>query len=238
MPPNHFFSHADTLWAAHPSLAALALHARGLRPDTVAPAAQIAELHDRARARLAIAQEGEFPEIQAWRRAFARMGLKPTQYRCAAESLLRRFRKDEALPALHPLVDACNAASLAFAIPIAVFDLAQVSGSLQVRPALGNEQYLAFGGAAEQPEPGEVIFADADGHAHARRWCHRQSATSIIQPGTMQVLIVAEAMHDGAPQDLQRLRQVLSELLGALGATVVDARHLGREAPVLPLALG
>ncbi|WP_264830499.1 phenylalanine--tRNA ligase beta subunit-related protein, partial [Klebsiella michiganensis] len=67
--------------------------------------------------------EGELPEIQAWRRAFSKMGLKPTQYRCASEQLLRRFRQDRALPEIHPLIDLCNAISMAFAIPIAVFDV-------------------------------------------------------------------------------------------------------------------
>jgi DNA/RNA-binding domain of Phe-tRNA-synthetase-like protein len=42
----------------------------------------------------------DFPEIRAWRRAFTRMGFKPTQYRYASEALLRRFRKDGALPGL------------------------------------------------------------------------------------------------------------------------------------------
>ncbi|SFM98139.1 B3/4 domain-containing protein [Variovorax sp. OV329] len=230
------FSHADEIWAAHPGLAVLALHVRSLAPDASAPAAQIAALHEQARVRLAAGPEGEFPEIQAWRRAFSRMGLKPTQYRCAAESLLRRFRKDDALPALHPLVDACNAASLAHAIPIAVFDLAQVDGSLQVRPATGEERHLAFGGEAEQPEPGEVVFADEQGHAHARRWCHRQSVLSTVRPATTEVLIVAEAMHDGASQDLDRLQQVLAALLDALGGRVLDARRLQRASPALPFA--
>jgi DNA/RNA-binding domain of Phe-tRNA-synthetase-like protein len=50
------------------------------------------------------------------------MGLKPTQYRCASEALLRRFRKDGSLPWIHPLVEVCNPVSLAYAIPIAVAD--------------------------------------------------------------------------------------------------------------------
>ena len=236
MPPEHYFSHADAIWSAHPDLAALALQARGFCPDAAVPAPRMAALHERARTRLAGGAEGEFPEIQAWRRAFSRMGLKPTQYRCAAESLLRRFRKDDALPAVHPLVDACNAVSLAFATPIAVFDLARVAGSLQVRPATGREQYLAFGGEAEQPQPGEVIFADDEGHAHARRWCHRQSAGSTVRAETAEVLIVAEALHAGAAQDLLRLQAALGELLDALRATVLDARLLQPASPRLPLA--
>ena len=68
------------------------------------------------------------------------MGLKPTQYRCAAESLLRRFRKEGALPRLHPLVDLCNAVSLAFAIPVAVLDVAEIAWPLEVRYADGDEE--------------------------------------------------------------------------------------------------
>jgi len=37
------------------------------------------------------------------------MGMKPTQYRCASEALLRRYRRDRVLPRVHPLVDLCNA---------------------------------------------------------------------------------------------------------------------------------
>ena len=65
------------------------------------------------------------------------MGLKPTQYRCAAESLLRRFRKEGSLPRLHPLVDLCNAVSLAFAVPVAVLDAGRIAGRSRcgTRPA-------------------------------------------------------------------------------------------------------
>jgi hypothetical protein len=74
-----------------------------------------------AQSRLQAGAESELPAIQAWRRAFARMGLKPTQYRCASEALLRRLRKEGTLPPLHPLVDLCNAVSVAYAVPVAVF---------------------------------------------------------------------------------------------------------------------
>lgn len=174
-----------------------------------------------ANVRLAAGSEGEFPEIQAWRRTFAKMGLKPTQYRCAAEALLRRLRKEQNLPAIHPLVDLCNAISVAFAIPIALFDTARVHTHLEVRQAEGTEVYQTFSGETETPEAGEVIFADHAGHAHARRWSNRQSGRSIIRPQTASVLIVAEALHDGAAEDLMRLKAALEHALP-------DAWPLGR----------
>ena len=126
--------------------------------------AHIARLLAVADKRLATSSEGEFAEIKAWRRAFSELGLKPTQYRCASESLLRRYRKSGELPTLHPMIDLCNAVSLAFAIPVAVFDIDQISGALTVRPASGDECYETFSGETEHPEPGEIIFAD-DSHA-------------------------------------------------------------------------
>jgi DNA/RNA-binding domain of Phe-tRNA-synthetase-like protein len=157
-----YFQHAGDIWRDFPALVPGVLYAEGITGGVSAgPAAgRFAAI---ARSRLAAAQEGELPEIQAWRRAFAKMGLKPTQYRCASESLLRRFRKEDSLPALHPLVDLCNAVSMAFAIPVAALDAGQVSWPLEVRYAAGDEDYLTFGGQTEHPATGEVIFADQAG---------------------------------------------------------------------------
>src|SRR3954468_18702572 len=146
------FSHADEIWRDFPELAAGALYAEGINRDA-AVADRVAAFSATAQARLGSGSESDLPEIQAWRRAFGKMGLKPTQYRSASEALLRRFRKEGSLPAIHPLIDLCNAASLAFAVPIAVFDLAKVDGSLEVRYATGNERYLTFSCEVEHPEP-------------------------------------------------------------------------------------
>ena len=143
------------------------------------------------------------------------MGLKPTRYRCAAESLLRRFRKEGTLPSLNPLVDLCNAISLAFATPIAALDVAGIAESVRVRYASGDEDYLTFGGDLEHPSAHEVIFADAAGQAHARRWTNRQSGRSAVQDTTTAVLIVAEALHPSALEDMPRLIAALDAELAA-----------------------
>ena len=207
------FRHSSELWRDFPQLAAGVVYVEGVGKEAdVDPAAYI----ERAQARLAHGTEGELPEIQAWRRAFSQLGLKPTQYRCASESLLRRLRKEGELPRIHPLVDLCNAVSAAYAIPIAVLDIDRITMPLEVRYATGDEHYLAFSGAVENPTPGEVVFADVAGHAHARRWTNRQSAASAVSDTTSTVLIVAEALHDSAAEDIRSLSGTLSTEIAAV----------------------
>jgi DNA/RNA-binding domain of Phe-tRNA-synthetase-like protein len=224
------FQHESDIWRDFPSLVPGVLYAEGITAG-VSVGDRAGGFAARAKSRLAACSESELPEIQAWRRAYAKMGVKPTQYRCAAEALLRRFRKEGSLPRLHPLVDLCNAVSLAFAIPVAVLDVARVSWPLEVRYAAGDEDYLTFAGDVEHPDAGEVIFADRAGRAHARRWTNRQSGLSAVRDATSAVLIVAEALHDGAAPDVTELTGTLAAELGAVWSVTPSAAVLTSSEP-------
>lgn len=225
-----YFQHSSDIWRAFPELAPGVLIAEGITCD-VAVSPQVTRFGALAEARLAGTSAGELPEIQAWRRMFSRMGFKPTQYRCAAESLLRRFTKEGSLPRIHPLIDLCNAVSLTYAIPVAVFDASKIAKYLQVRHATGDESYVTFSGKTENPEPDEVIFADAAGRAHARRWTHRQSAYSAVRDTTSAVVIVAEGMHVSAAADIQKLMTTLADELHALCPVTLRTALLDQSHP-------
>jgi DNA/RNA-binding domain of Phe-tRNA-synthetase-like protein len=224
------FQHSGDIWRDFPSLVPGVLYAEGITAG-VSVGDRADAYAARAKSRLAACSEGELPEIQAWRRAFAKLGLKPTQYRCAAEALLRRFRKEGSLPRVHPLVDLCNAVSLAFAIPVAVLDVARVSWPLEVRYATGEEQYLTFAGDLAHPDEGEVTYADQAGQAHARRWTNRQSGLSAVREETAAVLIVAEALHDGAAPNVDELTGALARELSALWSVTPSAAVLTSSEP-------
>lgn len=225
------FRHADTLWSDYPELAAGALYATGI--DTTADVApRVAEYTSRATTRLGGASESTIPEVLAWRRAFSRMGLKPTQYRCASESLLRRLRKEGELPRIHPVVDLCNALSVAYGVPVAVLDVDRICGPLlEVRHAVGDEHYTTFGGGTEHPAPGEVTFADSAGRAHARRWTNRQSGHSAVGEHTTRILVVTEAMHEGGAEAVPELLKTAAEELAAHWPTTTASAVLTRSAP-------
>jgi len=205
-----YFRHAPQIWNDFPQLAAGVLVLTDINPD-VQVQSTVESGFQRARELLRVSAEGQMPEIAAWRKTYAQMGLKPTKYRCAAESLLRRFRKEGALPSFHPLVDLCNALSLAYAMPIAVYDIDAIVSGIEVRYATSSEEHLNFSDHIEHPEPNEVVFVDQQDHAHSRRWCFRQSKYSIVSPVTTRALIVAEGQHTGAEGDIFSLLDELSE---------------------------
>ncbi|MFC5429580.1 B3/4 domain-containing protein [Paraburkholderia denitrificans] len=193
-----------------------------LKPDQV----DIAATLECVCRRLDGAQESEFPSIQAWRRTYAAAGIKPTQYRCAAEALLRRFRKERVLSRLHPLVDVLNAESMRAAIPIAAFDIAHVVEGITVRHATGEEIHETFTGEAECPAKEEIVFADTAGQAHSRRWAYRQSAVSAVSERSNNVLIIAEALHEEALADLMALQSRLKVYAEALNITIGESAFL------------
>lgn len=158
----------------------------------------------------------DLPSIAAWRRAFSAFGAKPTQHRNAAEALLRRLSKRGDVPSVSALVDIGNLVSIRRALPVAVFDLANVAVPITVRFATGDEPFTDLGSAdAVRPEPGEVIFVDGDGIACARRWCWRQGARGVTGPDTADALFVVEGHHDEAERDVASAGADLAALLAS-----------------------
>ncbi|MEI5103509.1 phenylalanine--tRNA ligase beta subunit-related protein [Streptomyces sp. PmtG] len=225
------FQHSPALWRDFPTLVPGVLLARGITADAAVDQ-PVAHYGAAAAERLAAAPESQFPEVRSWRRAFSALGLKPTQYRCASESLLRRYRKEGSLPRIHPLIDLCNAVSLAYGIPVGVFDLSRIEGNLEVRYADGDEAYESFSGSVERPDAREVVFADDGRRAHARRWTNRQSGYSAVRDGTTDVLIIAEALHDTAAQDVPKLVAALADELRSAWSADPTTAILSQRAPL------
>ncbi|CAN5830622.1 phenylalanine--tRNA ligase beta subunit-related protein [soil metagenome] len=212
------FAYGDAVTERYPTIRAGALHATGL---TNGPSA--ADLLDAYRAeqhavvaRLASTALADLPSIAAWRRAFTRFGAKPTQHRNAAEALLRRLTKRGDIPTINTLVDIGNLVSIRYAMPVAVFDTAGITGGIAVRFATGAECFADLGSTEQvNPDAGEVIFVDRADVVCARRWCWRQSAQSATGPTTTDALIVVEGHHDTAADDVAAALADLSALLDA-----------------------
>jgi DNA/RNA-binding domain of Phe-tRNA-synthetase-like protein len=175
----------------------------------------------------------EIASVSAWRRAFSRFGVKPTQHRSAVEALLRRLSKQGEVPSINPLVDMGNLVSIRHSLPVAVFDLDEISPPITVRFASGDELFHGIGtDGPEQPAPGEVVFIDARASVCARRWCWRQSALSAAGRDTTRALVVIEGHHESASEDVMAAGKDVADLATRhLHATVGPVDLLSPERP-------
>jgi DNA/RNA-binding domain of Phe-tRNA-synthetase-like protein len=216
--------------ARYPDVIGGIILARGVTNGPTPPELQAAYAAEQAAtlARLGQTPLSQVPSLAAWRGVFRGFGVDPTQYRCAAEALLRRLTKSGSIPNVNALVDLGNLVSIRYALPIAIFDLRGVGGGTTVRFADGTERFTNLGQAeAEHPAPGEVIFSDPDGLVSARRWCWRQSAESAARADTTGVLITVEAHHADGRTDVEAALRDLLALLpvtpdGEMQSAVLD----------------
>lgn len=178
----------------------------------------------------------DLPSLAAWRSAFRRFGVNPTQIRCAAEALLRRLSKAGDIPTINTLVDIGNLVSIRYGLPVAVFDWHAVTGTVTVRFATGNDRFTELGSnEVVQPEAGEVVFADETGMVLARRWCWRQSAESAAQPDTTTALVVIEAHHAAGQADVASALADLALLMKEYASDQVVTAQLDAQQPSFSL---
>ncbi len=210
------FGYDPAVLVRFPTIVGGVIVARGVRngPSPSGLVEEFAAEQRLVRDRIGTTALSELPSLAAWRKAFRGFGVDPTQYRCAAEALLRRLTKSGDVPSISALVDLGNLVSIRHAIPTAVFDLGAVVPPVTVRFANGDEAFHDIGQSTSvHPEPGEVVFCDAANVVVARRWCWRQSEEGATRPETVDVVITTEAHHPRARADVEAALADLRELL-------------------------
>jgi DNA/RNA-binding domain of Phe-tRNA-synthetase-like protein len=230
-----FQYHADIL-TRYPALVGGVILAQGLTngPTPDALRAEYEAEQQATLARIGKKPLSEIESLSAWRGAFRAFGIDPTQYRSAAEALLRRLTKQGNIPSINALVDIGNLVSIRHALPVAVLDTRHVQGAITVHFADGSERYTPLGEAVvEHPEPGEVIFSDETKLVVARRWCWRQSDQSAARAETTDVIITVEAHHATGRHDVQAAVDELVSLLGRYAGGTSKSGILDAGRPVL-----
>lgn len=185
----------DTFWAMFPAARIGVVIAQGI--DSTASVAQAASLlaaESSARAAaLASADMASHPAVAPWRAAYARFGVKPSQYRSSIESLLRAAQAGRTR-SISPLVDLYNAVSLRYGLPCGGEDLAAIVGDVRLTRAAGGEPFRTIGAAEDDPpRAGEVIYCDDVG-AICRCWNWREADRTKLTAQTRDAVLVVEAL--------------------------------------------
>lgn len=170
---------------------------------------------------------GQHPNITAWRQAYKKFGSDSRQYRCSAESLVRRVLKDESVPHINKLVDLCNYISLKYVIPVGGEDMDAIRGELRLAFSDGTEPFVRLNGTEnEPPNKGEMVYKDDEGVV-CRRWNWREADRTKLTENTQNAVIVLDAL---APTNRAAVEQAANELAdfikqhcgGEIGIEVLD----------------
>lgn len=206
-----------------PDFAVLAITAEGL---VNGPSDAEAEAWLAAAAQSATPGEGgadsavEDPHVVAWREAYRAFGAKPQRTRPSVDALLRRA---DALPAINKVVDAYNAISVQYRLPVGGEDLDAYQGPARLVRATGDEPFDVIAGgepAVEHPSAGEVVWRDDKG-VTCRRWNWRQCVRTRVTESSKNVLFLLERLE---PYSLDHLQEAGDDLAARLRAISPDVQ--------------
>lgn len=212
----------DAIHRLRPDYVAAVVVADGLHdePPDSSSARELRAAADKVR-RLGLDHASELPHLAAWRTAFADVGIKAKRFPCSAEALVARALKDKDLPSISALVDAYNAVSLSYAVPIGGEDLDAVVGQPCIAIAGGGEPFeLAGGEESAQVAPGEVMRRDEAG-VTCRRWNWRQGRRTQLTRHTRRAYFVLDRL---APMTVEELEAAVDDLCWALRRRCPGAR--------------
>lgn len=151
----------------------------------------------------------EHPQIFAWREAYRLFGAKPSEFRSSIEAMARRVLRDNELPTINALVDIGNLISLEHLVPVGGHALDHVTNDLELKPAIGDENFVAFGSnELEHPEPGEIIFTEGK-TVLTRRWTWRQANHTLTIPETTAIEFNVDGL---APVSKEKVEQICQEV--------------------------
>lgn len=180
--------------------------------------------------------------LEAWRVAYRGFGAKPNRTPCSVEALRKRAQRDGQIRPANAVVDLYNAVSLRFAIPVGGEDVARYAGRPILRRATGAEPFETMAEGApktETPEPGEVVWCDAEG-VTCRRWNWRQGVRTQITEATRDMWFVLERLEPMPVAALIAAGAALEAGLRRLApAAVTSARLYSADQPDgAPVSLG
>jgi DNA/RNA-binding domain of Phe-tRNA-synthetase-like protein len=150
------------------------------------------------------------PRVAHWRERMRAIGVSGKQFPSSIEALLRRALKGGEAFHINPLVDFYNAVSLRHIVPAGAFDLAQITGTLELRLTRDGDTFQALDD--ESPisvPPGEVAYADRR-TILTRHFVWRQSRQGLVAESTRDVMLISEILGEVGGDVAESVREDFS----------------------------
>lgn len=166
---------------------------------------------------------GQLPLLSPWRSAFVKQGVKPSKFRPSAEALFRRFASGRYVSVGNVLIDAYNAVSARFQVPLGIYDQEKIQSIISVRYLDVGDQFYPLGANPSDYFLDSRIVGYVSGST-VMCWSfnHRDSQLTCIDEKTDNVLIVAESIEFSQQESRKAAISELREFLKDLGVNVSE----------------
>jgi len=156
------------------------------------------------------------PRVATYRKTMWRLGFDPTKIRPSMEALARRVVRGKRVPRINCIVDAGNAVSLSYLVPVGLYDIEKIRADTLYFTLLDGEAvFEPIGGGEKVLAPGTPVLVGGDGILHL--YPSRDSRRTMVTGDTSRLLIVAYGAV-GVPGDLlQRTTESVALLIEGCG---------------------
>ena len=182
--------------------------------------AEIRTAVEEARRTLSLDGLKDHPIVRAYRDFYWRvLKIDPTKQRPAQEALLRRVLRGEPLPRISPAVDAGNAASIKYIVPIGLYDLEKIKGDvLRIRMSRRGEVFRPIGGTPFELDE-QIVLASDTQILHV--YPYRDSVDTKVEEATKDLLVVVAGVPGVDANRLVDTALYLRRLFAILGGRPV-----------------
>ena len=230
----------ESFWELFPDARIGVVVAHGMRPtdavseeDARAIARRLAEANAAADAHLTSNTISQNEMVAVWRDAYQKFKTKKGA-RCSVENLLKRVLKGNPVGSITPSVDAYNAVSLAYALPVGGEDIDAMDGDIRLGITEGGDAFRALGEDEDAPTfEGELCYRD-DAGAICRCWNWRDGVRTALTDESAKAFLIIESVDPARADDLQAAIDELAALVeNHLGATIFAKEIITHDNPTM-----
>jgi DNA/RNA-binding domain of Phe-tRNA-synthetase-like protein len=166
-------------------------------------------------------QINEIPGIQEWRTIFKQLGTDPNRYRPSVEALYRRIQKHNYLPTIHSAADINNFFSLKYEVPIGIYDLDKIEGTIEIKVGTPDDEYIALNGRSVNMDK-KLLSADNIGPFGSPYVDSERTAVTYDTKQAIQIVYLKPSTNEtDAEQLIESLKKMFIHVHGGSGTSII-----------------
>ncbi|QQK81879.1 hypothetical protein HUG20_06025 [Salicibibacter cibi] len=166
--------------------------------------------------------------VKEWRQVFKQIGVDPTRYRPSHEALFRRLKQGKGFPSSDSsAIMLNNFFSLYYQMPIGLYDLEQLQGSVEIRTGEETDEYEGLNGRMNHMK-GKITNVDQNGAFGSPMVDSKRSGVSSNTKQILQLLYLRPSLSE---DDTRTLTNNIGEMFQQVHGGHVETAVLSKQRP-------